>query len=90
MSAFDNYGENGYVGWIDTWNTCSLCKVFRFVFFQLFTAFKSDSRTLIIRQPLWNLNFFILLSPFRTFFLLLDVRGIMTHNLYFFFYQTWI
>ena len=83
VTAFDENGENGDIGWINAGNASSLRKILRTVFLQLLTALKSNRQTFVIIKPLRNLNVFIQLRPFRRFLLLFDIRRIMTHNIYF-------
>ena len=84
MAALDQNGEYGDIGWIDPGNARGLSQVFGTIFFQLFATFKSNGQAFVIIKPLRNLNRLICLCPFSEFFLLLDVRGIMTHNHYLF------
>ena len=80
MAAFDDDGEDGDIGWIHTWYARSLRERLRPVLLQLFPAFKPHRHTLVIVEPRRNLDLLVQLGPFRSLFLLLDVRRIMTHN----------
>lgn len=83
MSTLNENRKNGDIRRIDTRNACSLSKSFRTVFFQFFTTFKPNSCTFVIIKPFWDLNRLISLRSFSRLLFLLNIRRVMTHNLYF-------
>lgn len=85
MPPFDDYCQDGDVSRIHAWYASGLSEVFRTKLLHFFTALIAYSRTSVIVKPFWNFDFLVFFRPLRCFFLLFDIRLIMTHNIYLFF-----
>ena len=83
MSSLDQYGQYGNVNRINSRYPRRLSQRLWTMFFQLLAAFKTNRSALVIVKPPWNRNGLVLLCPLRRLFLLLDIRCVVTHNLYF-------
>ena len=79
-AALDEDGEDGDISRVHAGDAARLGERLRMKLLQLLTALVAHGKTLVIVEPLWNDNGFVLLGPFGGFLFLLDVGRIMTHN----------
>ena len=83
VSALDDDCKNGYVYRVNAWNAGGLRQRLRTVLLELLPTFKANCRALVIIKPPRNANGLVKFCPFRRLSLLLNIRRIMTHNIYF-------
>ena len=77
-AALDEDGEDGDISRVHAGDAARLGERLRMKLLQLLTALVAHGKTLVIVEPLWNDNGFVLLGPFGGFLFLLDVGRIIT------------